>query len=511
VRIRPAGDRAVLVEAGSVDRVHRLWDALMEARPEGIVDVVPGAAAVLVVTSGRADVGHILSGLDLDRPSRTRAERPAVSIPVVYDGPDLDGVQEATGLDRDQVVDLHSAATYRVDFLGFSPGFAYLSGGDPRLVVSRLPTPRTSVPTGSVALAAGFTAVYPQTTPGGWRLIGRTDAVLFDPRRDQPALFRPGDRVRFVPVDSVGPPTASPLRVPFAVPGRGAPVVEVLDSGPLLTVQDGGRPGWGHVGVPAAGALDRGAANRANRLVGNPDGAALLESTLGGCRLRLRAGRTVAITGATAGLSVDGLPARSGVGLPLPAGTELVIGPCRAGVRVYIAVSGGIDGPVVLGSRSTDTLSGLGPPPLRSGDRVGLGAPMGGSHRGVPPGPAGVEDSLSAPGVVHVDARLGPREEWLSPAGRATLADGDFVVAGSSDRTGVRLFGPPVSRAPGEIPPEGMVAGAVQLPPDGKPIVLMRNHPPTGGYPVVAVVDQAGVDRLAQAPPGTVMRFRFSS
>jgi KipI family sensor histidine kinase inhibitor len=520
VKARPVGDRAVLLEAGSVGEVHRLWAALAADRPDGVLDVVPGAATVLVVTSGQVDMDRTVAGINrlvehLDRsgPAGSRADRPLVSIPVVYDGPDLEGVAATTGLDRADVVRLHAAPLYRVDFLGFSPGFGYLSGADPRLAVPRLPTPRTSVPAGSVALAAEYTAVYPQPTPGGWQVIGRTDATMFDPGRPDPALLSPGDRVRFVAVErssgaAPAGPTGAPgpaLGSPIADPGPGAPAVEVLDPGPMLTVQDLGRTGWAHLGVPVAGALDRGAAAEANRLAGNLDRSALLESTLGGCRLRLRASRIVAVTGAEADLTVDGLPARSRVGLPLPGGTELAVGRCRLGLRVYIAIGGGLDSPAVLGSRSTDTLSGLGPAPLRRGDRVGLGpAPL---EQRADAGPDTRPRSRST--EIEVEARLGPRENWLSASGLATLAGAEFSVRGSSDRTGVRLEGPTVERTPREIPPEGMVAGAVQVPPDGQPIVLMRNHPSTGGYPVVAVVDEAGVDRLAQAPPGSVVRFRL--
>jgi KipI family sensor histidine kinase inhibitor len=500
--------------------VHRLWAELAADRPDGVVDVVPAAATVLVVTSGKVDMDRMLAGVHglvehLDRSGRAGSgtDRPVVSIPVVYEGPDLEGVAATTGLDRADVVRLHAAPLYRVDFLGFSPGFAYLSGADPRLTVPRLPSPRTSVPAGSVALAAGYTAVYPQPTPGGWRVIGSTDAIMFDPGRPVPALLSPGDRVRFVAVErAAGAAPAGPrgapgptLGTPIPVPGPGAPAIEVLDPGPMLTIQDRGRTGWGHLGVPVAGALDRGSAAEANRLAGNPDEAALLESTLGGCRLRLRANRTVAVTGAAADLTVDGLPARSRVGLPLPAGTELAVGRCRHGLRVYIAIGGGLDSPTVLGSRSTDTLSGLGPAPLRRGDQVGLGpAPL---DQPADPGPD--TRTRSRPTEIEVEARLGPRENWLSASGLATLGGAEFSVGGSSDRTGVRLEGPKVERAAREIPPEGVVAGAVQVPPDGQPIVLMRNHPSTGGYPVVAVVDEAGVDRLAQAPPGSVARFRL--
>ena len=512
LRAQPFGERAVLVDVGDMGAVHRMWSALRENRPEGVGEVVAGAKTLLLLSSGGpVDPAAIVAALPdpatLDAPLESRT----VTIPVAYDGPDLDGVAEVAGLTARDVAQLHAAAEYTVGFLGFSPGFGYLFGGDRRLSVPRLASPRTTVPAGSVALAGGATAVYPQSTPGGWQLIGRTDAVLFDAGRERPALLSPGDRVCFEPVRELASPWMTGLWSPARPVPPGAPGVEVLEPGPLLTVQDQGRHGWAHVGVPVAGAADRGSAARANRLVGNPAGAALFESTLGGCRLRLRADRTVAVTGALVDVTVDGFPARIDVPLPLKAGSELALGPCRRGVRAYLAVAGGLDVAAVLGSRSTDTLSGLGPAPLAAGERVGLGGAAGGGAGGaertavpVPP-PTPLPDPRT---VLEVQARWGPRAGWLAPEGKQVFATAEFVVAASSDRTGVRMEGPRLRPGrDGQIPSEGMVAGAVQLPPGGHPIVLMRNHPPTGGYPVVAVVDESGVDALAQAAPGQRVRF----
>ena len=507
MKSHPAGARAVLFEVESIDEVHSLWASLRDRRPEGVEEIVVGARTLLIRLTDEADPAFLSSLVsDWQRAGPGAPPRRTVTLPVVYDGPDLDAVAELTGVAPADVARLHSDQTYTVGFLGFSPGFAYLFGGDPRLAVPRLDAPRTSVPAGSVALAADMTAVYPQPTPGGWRLIGRTDAAMFDPQRAEPALLAPGDLVRFRPVDDVAVPDVASLRSPARPVGAGAAALEVIDPGALLTVQDLGRRGWAHAGVPVAGAADLASARRAGRLVGNPAGSAVLESTLGGLRLRLLADRAVAVTGAEVDVTVDGLPARRDTALPLRTGAEIVVGPCRQGIRVYIAVAGGVDVEPVLGSRSTDTLSGLGPAPLRQGDVLPVGSrPEGGTA--LPPAPA--PTALPRPdSVLVVAGRLGPRSEWLSGPGRDTLATAEFTVGASSDRTGVRLEGPAVELARlGQIPSEGMVAGAVQVPPAGRPIVLMRNHPPTGGYPAVAVADDASVDALAQAGPGQRVRF----
>ncbi len=264
------GDRAVLVELDSLEAVHQMWAALSGAPPPGVTEVVAGARTLLL----RLDAGNDLDGLRrlLTVPSgRPAAAGKLVAVPVVYDGPDLDAVAGELGVSAADVVDRHTSATWVVAFLGFAPGFAYLVGGAGGRPISRLAAPRTSVPAGSVGLAADMSAVYPQSTPGGWRLIGRTATVMFDPRRPEPALVGPGDRVRFRAVRDLPPVSLSALASPVDRPGDREPALDVIEAGSLLTVQDRGRSGWASTGVARAGAADAGAAQAANRLVGNPD------------------------------------------------------------------------------------------------------------------------------------------------------------------------------------------------------------------------------------------------
>lgn len=304
---------------------------------------------------------------------------------------------------------------------------------------------------------------------------------------------------------------------------RARRVIEVVRAGALTTVQDLGRPGWAHLGVPRSGALDAPALRLANRLVGNPDGAAGLEITLTGCKLRLPAGGTVAVTGAVARIRVAGESVEPGAAVAVPAGAVVEVGPARRGVRSYLAVAGGVDVPPVLGSRATDTLSGLGPAPLRDGDELPIGSPTGGSTTGDTPsgdtpsgdtpsgrepgaaGPAGAGESSD--GVLWLTVRLGPRDDWFTPAAIETLLATAYTVSPMSNRVGARLTGAALSRAvAGELPSEGVVLGAVQVPTDGQPLIFLADHPTTGGYPVIAVVSD--VAPLAQARPGTTLRFR---
>ncbi|TDD74545.1 5-oxoprolinase subunit PxpB [Actinomadura rubrisoli] len=203
MRIRRAGDTALLVETGDLATAHRLNAALREAALPGIVDVVPGERTVLVATVPGTDLDRLAARLPaLPLPQDAAGGADPVEIPVVYDGEDLDEVAELTGLSRDEVVDRHSSAAYTVAYLGFSPGFGYLTGLDPALHVARRESPRTAVPAGSVAIAGPYAAVYPSASPGGWRLLGRSGLALWDVTRDPPSLLQPGMRVRFVPGES---------------------------------------------------------------------------------------------------------------------------------------------------------------------------------------------------------------------------------------------------------------------------------------------------------------------
>ncbi|MFJ2032689.1 allophanate hydrolase subunit 1 [Streptosporangium sp. NPDC087985] len=200
--IRRAGEDALLVETGSLEASHRL-DALLRAdRPDGVVEIVPGPATVLVTAPG-TDLSRLRSRLSrlLDTAcdagdGTLQAGRP-VTVPVVYDGADLDDVAALSGLSAREVVERHTGRELVVGWLGFTPGFAYLTGLDPALHVPRLSTPRTAVPAGAVAIAGPYSAVYPSASPGGWRLLGRSLLAVWDVAADPPTVLTPGTRVRF--------------------------------------------------------------------------------------------------------------------------------------------------------------------------------------------------------------------------------------------------------------------------------------------------------------------------
>lgn len=276
----------------------------------------------------------------------------------------------------------------------------------------------------------------------------------------------------------------------------------MVAAGPLTTVQDRGRAGLAHLGVPRAGALDPPAAALANRLVGNGPDAAVLETTLGGLVVVPDRGCWVAVTGAPAPVTVAGVARGHARAEWVPAGAEVRLGSPASGVRSYVAVAGGIDVAPVLGSRSTDTLAWVGPPRVEDGAVLPVGPGAGGPVEHETPRPA-------TPGPLRL--RPGPRDDWFAAEALERVGSASYTVLAASNRIGLRLDGPPLERArAGELASEGMVLGAVQVPPDGRPVVFLADHPPTGGYPVIGVVDRRDLWQCAQLRPGEQVRFRVT-
>lgn len=276
--------------------------------------------------------------------------------------------------------------------------------------------------------------------------------------------------------------------------------LRVLATGPLTTVQDAGRVGQAASGVGRSGACDRRSYALANRLVGNHEGAAVLEVTFGGLVLRAERDVVVATTGARcAGTWPHNAPTL------LRAGEELRLGLPRAGLRTYAAARGGLAVSPVAGSCSTDLLAGLGPPVVASGDRLAVHPPAG-LMPSVEVAPVAEPET----GELVVELLSGPRRDWFSGRSWSLLLSSAYEVASDSNRIGLRLDGPPLQRAvEGELPSEGLVRGALQVPPSGLPVLFLADAPVTGGYPVIAYVRDGDVDRCGQLRPGQQVSFRF--
>lgn len=282
--------------------------------------------------------------------------------------------------------------------------------------------------------------------------------------------------------------------------------LEVIAPGPLAVIEDTGRAGLAHLGVTRSGAADRRSHALANRLVANPAGHATVEVTLGGFTARVHGGSVdIAVTGADCTPTVDGTPFGLNSVRRVAPGQVIVLAAPAAGVRSYLAVRGGVASALVLGSRSYDSLSGIGPPPLRAGDRIGVGEPAA-QYPAIDQ--AAVEPVRGAAVTLRVIA--GPREDWFTDPG--ALVSAEWTVSHHADRVGLRLTGPPLQRRwpDRELPSEPLTRGAIQVPPNGQPVILGADHPVTGGYPVIGVLVDDDTDRAAQLRPGQRLRLGWA-
>ncbi|MBP2437673.1 KipI family sensor histidine kinase inhibitor [Microbacterium amylolyticum] len=503
--MRRAGERGLLLEAPSLAGVMALHARLLAEPLAGQLDAVAAARTVLVTfqTARHARRAEAIIPV-LEVPENEVAAGRDIEIEVEYNGEDLADVADMTGMSVAAVINAHTDTPWRAAFGGFAPGFAYLADGDTRLQVSRRETPRTHVPAGSVGLAGEFSAVYPRASPGGWRLIGRTDAAMWDQRRDSPALVRPGDTVRFRAVRATTTIASATRAQRSAEPDMSAPDsahgLQIDAPGPRSLVQDRGRPGHADLGVTASGAADTASALSANRLVGNDRDAAVIESLLGGLTVTARGDQVLALTGAIAGAHIGEEEIAFGSPFLLRNGETLTVGTPDHGLLTYVAVRGGIDVPAFLGSRSADTLSGIGTPALAAGQMLAVGSSTAGAV-GAPEEPATETRTLR---VIP-----GPRTEWLPDGEFDAFLGMSWVVSDEVNRVGIRLEsaadGRALRRRQGELPSEGMVRGAIQVPPSGMPVIFGPDHPVTGGYPVIAVV--IDTDAAAQLRPGESIRF----
>jgi biotin-dependent carboxylase-like uncharacterized protein len=284
--------------------------------------------------------------------------------------------------------------------------------------------------------------------------------------------------------------------------------LEVLSTGPLALVEDLGRSGLAHLGVTRSGAADRRNHALANRLVANPDDRATVEVTFGGFSARVDDGAhdvvVIAVTGADTNPAINGVPFGTNSIQHVVAGDVITLGGPSSGMRSYLAVRGGIDVVPVLGSRSYDVLSAIGPPPLRVGDVLAVG-----THPIAYPELDQAPVAAIATGVVDLYVVPGPRDDWLAEPDK--LVHTQWAASDRSDRVGMRLTGTPLHhRWPDRrLPSEGAARGAIQVPPNGLPVILGPDHPVTGGYPVAGVVVDADMDKVAQVRPGQPVRMHW--
>ncbi|MCI1867661.1 urea amidolyase family protein [Bifidobacterium crudilactis] len=538
MRLLTVGTSALLLELPDLASTLSAFTAVTSAALPGIVQVLPAAQTLLLTyepaITNETELKAALS--DIPKDATVPPKGKTVVIPVVYDGDDLQEVAAIMGISSDSLIQRHAGHPWTAAFSGFAPGFCYLADGDPLFDVPRKSTPRVSVPSGAVGLAGTFSGIYPRASSGGWQLIGTTAQHLWDERRDPPALLRPGDTVRFVPsrerlvsteVAALRPTSVSQMpgpdrQTPSTEDGQLSPTMphgrksehhlRVIHAGLFSTVQDEGRNA-ANMGVSASGAMDRFAFHLANELVGNPETTPVIEITGGNCSFIAEGDLVVAVTGAPVRVNIhSGDTSDAAIvdvlrqeAVVVRDGETLTVSSPSSGLRNYLAVQGGIAVSQVMGSASTDTMSQLGPAVLRDGARLAIGTRSLGI---VSPGLPWPKMPLAGR-ITELAVSLGPRDDWFTRHGLETLFRQVWKVSPQSNRVGLRLQGAETleRNTDDELPSEGTVPGAIQVPSSGQPVIFMRDHPVTGGYPVIAVLDPEALDTAAQMPAGALIRF----
>ncbi|MBI0021639.1 5-oxoprolinase subunit PxpB [Bartonella sp. W8097] len=586
MRFLGVNNSAFLIELADLEETLALFDRLQqEIRREekdlqdqekfqsqeslqAIVEIIPAARTLLIKfdpsLSDENTLETKIAGLKLEKGQQKSGK--LVEIPVVYDGEDLDDVAALLKIDREEVIRRHVESHYQVAFCGFAPGFAYLTGGDPLFNVPRRASPRKSIPAGSVALAGKFGGVYPQPSPGGWQLIGRTNVKMFDLDRDPPSLLKPGDRVHFVDVtkdysarpegatnfslsrnDEAGKSTperanSKALKSSASTKaaeqnekagvtktgghddnGRSATeatpkpqenaVFKLVTTLMPVTFQDRGRLYQSSQGLSPSGALDQKAMANANRLVGNSLEQPVLEFTYGNARIKALQPSVIAFTGANLPITIKSAKGKvfvfeKNLPLAIDEGDEIILGRPLAGFRSYMALRGGFKVEPVLKSASFDSLSNLGPKPLSAGDSIFIA-----NNSALRPVLLSLDDPYFLPEAgdnVVLDVVMGPRTDWFTEQSIAMFLEKHWQVTPASNRIGIRLQSDTRlerSRSD-ELPSEGTVTGAIEVPANGEPVLFLRDRPVTGGYPVIANLVEDQIDLAAQIPIGASIRFR---
>ena len=539
--ILPLGDRAILVTLGDRidskvnDQVVALYQRLVNIDHAGIDFFTPAFCSL--------GVGYDPAIISFDNLSElvqqqfeliqtiSAREPKVVRIPVCYSvdfGVDLQQVASTTGLTCDQAIELHTSKTYRAYMLGFLPGFAYLGSVDQRLRIDRKLEPRTKVTAGSVGLAGEQTGVYPFEAPGGWQIIGRTPISLYNRNQDShndesQYLVSPGDYVQFYQIDRAEfdllfeQSQVTPELVQDQVIEHGAAKISLhfKTAGLRTVLQDFGRSGYQHLGVPSGGVMDRFSATIANRLVGNADDAVLIEVTLMGPTIEIRGNCQIAITGGDLSPMLDGRPVAMWETIAVTGTQRLSFGSRRSGCRCYLAIAGEFQSPSWLGSVSVSPSGADTATAYRSfkGDSLLVVPSSQANNKRIfpevrrPSGLIGTEDR-----TVEKTIQVFPGPEWdcFSAKQQEKFLNHRFEILPSSSSMGFRLSSfLDQSLELSSMISSAVVPGVIQVTPSGQPILLMRDAQTTGGYPRIGAVRYELLNEVAQMCPGDSIRFEL--
>ncbi|MBO6101233.1 MAG: 5-oxoprolinase subunit PxpB [Spirochaetaceae bacterium] len=460
-----------------------------------------------------------------------------VTIPVCYEdeefAPDLEKVALHAKLTKEEVIKKHSSSDYLIYMMGFLPGFPYLGGMDERLATPRLETPRTKIPAGSLAIGGVQTGLYPVESPGGWNIIGRTPVKLFDLKRKPFFLYETGNRIRFEPITreefeafdesqwlaQLAEEADGVVRVGEATSDTAASKevyecgggLEILESGLLTTVQDLGISGFQKYGIGQSGAMDQISFALANEICGNEKNAACLETTLAGPSIRFVTACDFAITGAVfENATLDGVGIQMNKKISAKAGSVLNCGFATKGLRSYIAFTGGLLVPKVFGSSSTNLKSKIGGymgRKLLADDQLAIG--FNKKNLKSLGKEVGAKGFIKNKDVLVLDCIKSSQFESFQKRIVKRFTDSIYTVSAESDRMGIRFTGQSLECGKTDIISDAIPFGAVQITSAGLPVVMAADRQTTGGYAKIACVTKASMCKLAQATPGTKVRFNF--
>ena len=544
VRICAAGDKAVSVVFGSVinkeinGRVRALKNALLSLKVDGITEMVITYAALAVhfepALIRRKDLiakieevlpeilaAEIEAGPAKENPAHGGGEAGQVKeIPVLYGGeagPDLSDCAAKEGKTEEEIIQIHTSHEHYIYMLGFSPGHPYSARDEEPFSFGRRETPRVRIPERSVVVQRNLTNITPFSQPCGWQVIGSTPLDITYYRRNKPFLFEAGDRLKFKAIDRAEydrirekeeKRRQAEKENAEAIFGDGPADLEILSPGLMTTVQDDGRFGYQAYGVSPAGPMDARAFHLANLLAGNAQNTAALELCVTGPEIRVNKNTTVALCGADFGMRIDGVPVPSYAGVPVQKGQVISFTPARRGRYGYLAFRGGIYVPEVMGSRATlmkNQLGGLSGRKLAAGDelKLGFGLLAGGALRRLPAEVPAAKEEMVTLRVVK-----GPQDDMFTKESLRYFFNHGAVVTDACDRQGARLQARPLEfTGAKDIVSDGISFGAIQVPGDGQPILLLADRQTTGGYAKLGTVITADLGKAGQLQPGQQVRF----
>ncbi len=485
------------LDRGVNRRIQGLAQALLCTPHPALTDVIPGYSTLYLEYDSTITETELRAWLEPFHDAAP-AQGQQLTVPVFYGGPDLAEVAGRTGLSVAEVIARHSAPEYYVYALGFTPGLAFMGDLEPALRLPRRDVPRAQVPAQSVAIANGQTTVYPVASPGGWHLLGRTAKPVYNPSAENPFLFGAGDRVKFQPVTEAISEAEAEGGLELLPQSPHTPLLRVAQPGLLDLIVDRGRFLAGHLGFARSGPLDAVAAGRANRLVGNGAGEALLELNLRGGIYEVLRNGVLAFTGGGMQAQLNGEGVRLDSSFAVRRGDRLSFVPGQTGSRGYLALAGGLESRLFWGSASVDLRGRIGQA-LREGEVLGTTR----THTvraGRTFSPYGFY------GKFYGALRLGPGPQASAEAFEA-LSRQRFTV-GRADRMGVQLLGGSVPG--GEVLSEAVPLGSIQVPPGGTPLLLLNDRGTLGGYAKPAVLHPADLARAAQLRPGQTVRFKLT-